>query len=976
MKYIYLILLVLSMGSFQASFSQNSSDQQKREAIVHIRNGRFGEAIEMLNKYIAANPRNADGYNLRALCYEKRGQNSDAVLDLRRALKLAPNNREIQQNLARVEKTQNSSLNKKIEGHKREIAINPKAGVNYLEIGKSMKDMGNWQEAEKWYDEYLKREDASPDEIIRYCEILGQNNHLVKGEKILKTYTQRYPNDQRLWSRYGFFTMWLGKNKLAIQAFEKALAIKPFFEEAQEGLNQAKGKPYIFEWTDTTRSKKGHGKVQKPVQEFAIDKYYRLLKSKPDDNETRVLLVNELMKNERAEEAYQQAQILTKSNADNESYRALFDSVISFRTNLYKEKAQQYSDQLAKKPNDKELVKKLASIYSNLGDYENAQGVLEKYLSNVSENEALDVRFLYAKILAWNREFEKALDPMNLLLKKDPENLEYQLLRGQIAVWTDQDFDLAEKYLKNVSSKQPENIDPIIALGSLYIKRKEMDTAKVYLEQAKAMNPEHPNVKELQIYYDFRVLAMEETKIFEILVEGRNLALEKNYTASLEKYNEYLSKTPSPSRLVLAEYADVNACAKNFSKSIEVYDQLLSQEYDFDLALMRAKTILWGADSTVALTELKKLYKEQPDNFDVQIYLAESYEKMHEYGESKDILENLLSKTTDSTKIALVQQRIKWLPVSGLYGFLSSFPNYIGIFPQYAYYWDNMGFQLNSTTGSLDLGLTSFLTLGASFSRGTLQGDYEYYSVKKNFTTFKGQVYLRPIDRLTLNCGLGNLTYQGMKNRSIMDAGIKYENEKVYQLSGTYEKTDAGLMLYSPYLVNLMDRGQGQNQYRITADRLKFSGYYNSSLGMKFSGYFSYLKLTDGNAGNDFQLRIARNFIPELFVGYEYNFINYARSLSLKLNRDFYYYSPHNFESHSIWAEWNLNKAEDFSLNIGGKVGYVPASDYILREISGNVSYKPFKYLTISGIITAGGTYRDDSAYNYLSTYISAYLSF
>ena len=79
--------------------------------------------------------------------------------------------------------------------------------------------------AEEWYDKYLTMEEASSDEIIRYSEILAKNGHIKKGEPILKRYTEKYPKDQRLWSRYGYFTFWLGKNKTAINAFEHALAI-------------------------------------------------------------------------------------------------------------------------------------------------------------------------------------------------------------------------------------------------------------------------------------------------------------------------------------------------------------------------------------------------------------------------------------------------------------------------------------------------------------------------------------------------------------------------------------------------------------------------------------------------------------------------------------------------------------------------------------------------------------------------------
>ena len=76
--------------------------------------------------------------------------------------------KDINNNLNRATQNWYGQLYKKIEGHKREIAINPGKAVNYLEIGKCFKNFGNWSKAEEWYDDYLKREEPSADEVIRY----------------------------------------------------------------------------------------------------------------------------------------------------------------------------------------------------------------------------------------------------------------------------------------------------------------------------------------------------------------------------------------------------------------------------------------------------------------------------------------------------------------------------------------------------------------------------------------------------------------------------------------------------------------------------------------------------------------------------------------------------------------------------------------------------------------------------------------
>ena len=672
------IILVLLLTILAGTNLPQSSEVLKKEAQKHMQAGRYGEAIDLLNKYISSFPHKADGLHLRGLCYEARGQYEWAALDLRRAVKLDPNNSELQKDLARVEKVWHELLNKQIEGYKREIAINPNIAVNYLEIGKCKKNLGEWKEAEEWYDEYLKREDASPDEVIRYSEILAHNNSLIKGEKILKRYTERFPDDQRLWSRYGYFTMWLGKKYTAIKAFENALAIKPFFKEAQDGLDMAKGKPYLFEWVDTTERYKKHF----VAKEYIIDKYYRLLRKNPDDYQMRILLVEKLYDNKRIEEAYQQLQILQKDHSDLPKVQQYWDSVTTYRDKIYREKINEYEERLAKNPNDKDAILRMAEYFSNLAEYDSALAVMENYLKNVSDNKELDVRFKYAQYAAWNYNWEKAIAQLNLLLAAEPNNLEYQLLRAQIAVWTVQDLDLAKGYLTNIIKKQPENVNANVALCILYGWEKNFDSAKVYLDIAKQLDPKNKTVEAAQIFYDGAYAANEEMKLVELRGEAGKMAQSGDCEGALVKYQEYISKIGTPDRSAWLEYADVNMCAKKFDAAIQIYDQLLSEEYDFNVALLRARAYLWSRDSVKALIELKKLAEEDTSSYDAKFYLAEAYERNHDYNEARDLYGELLERTSDSTKISILNKRLSWIPITGIRGIIAAFPASVGFGPQ------------------------------------------------------------------------------------------------------------------------------------------------------------------------------------------------------------------------------------------------------------------------------------------------------
>ena len=153
-KFIKAVILI-SILIASPVYSQGQTDALKYDAQTEMKAGRYGEAIDLLNRYISAHPQEAEGYNLRGLCYEKRSQYEMAVYDYRSARKLKSNNKEIAQNLTRATDTWYKLLYNKIEGHKREIAINPKRPINYLEIGKSYKNLGEWITAEEWYDKYL-----------------------------------------------------------------------------------------------------------------------------------------------------------------------------------------------------------------------------------------------------------------------------------------------------------------------------------------------------------------------------------------------------------------------------------------------------------------------------------------------------------------------------------------------------------------------------------------------------------------------------------------------------------------------------------------------------------------------------------------------------------------------------------------------------------------------------------------------------
>ncbi len=943
----------LLFGFIQFVNAQSIAEAMKLEAQREMQVGRYGEAIDLLNKYISAHPQQADGYNLRGLCYEKRQQFEYAVYDYRSARKLEPNNKEINNNLERATKTWYTLLFNDIEGYKREIAINPNNPENYLSIGKCYKNMGQWAVAEQWYDKYLTMTHASPDEIIRYSEILAKTGHIAKGWPILKRYTEEYPNDQRLWSRYGYFSMWLGKNKIAIEAFENSLALKPFFKEAMDGLDEAKGKGYIYTVNDTSVKHFNYGMppVQAPFV-YPIDRYYGILKRNPGNDEIRFKLVKALYDAKRYEEASQQIQILESNKYDSVDVYQFASQLDTTMALEYRKSIADYKSILATDSTNKKAVLAIGDSYSRLTDYDSALMVYATYLNKYPDDQ--EVLFAYAKAQANNRDFNRAEEKMTTLLQMDPNNLKYQLFKAQLDVWLGKNFDEAKGYLNNVLTQQPDNIAALTALSSLNMQKNDFIAAQKNMDKIKSINPDSPDLHQLQTVYELQKSRYKQEQELAILQDGRQLYGEGKCQQAIPKYEEFMAKS-QPNVLIEKEFADVNVCAKNYQKAIDLYTDVLNQGYDYNVDLARAEAYYYNGDSVNALKEFQRLVKSKPDNFNANLYLGDSYVRMHEYDKARDTYDNMENNLKlDSAQTAMVEQRYSWMPVTGFRGILATFPSYVLLTPYGTYYSDNLGIKDNVQGLRVDLGVTSFLTVGVEGFRTTLASDV----ARVNANTIRWDLTFRLAEALTFGVNFGNMYFDNAYTESVADVFVRSEKANLYSVSATYSKLDASQVIYSPYLIGV----------RMNADMFNIGGFYQFKSGLKTSASLTTFSFSDGNQGYNLDLRIGKYFYPDFILGYEYYNSGFKRT-------SFFYYSPISYSSHNIWADWDIVKESDVTVTVGGLIGFVANSSYILRQAHAQATYRVFDRLTLQGSIIGGSSFQNYAGYSSFWVRLAAYWS-
>lgn len=938
-RYSLLIFLLLNLQLF----AQNPTEALRIQAQQQINDGNFGEAINLLNRYISAYPNNAVGYNLRGLCFENRKEYENAVYDFRSALKLEPTNRSINENLVRAVEKWETLLYNRIVGYKREIEINPVKPANYLEIGRCFKNLGNWQQAEKWYDEYLNREDPSEDELIRYTEILAKNNHISKGEPWLKKYCKKYPDDHRLWSRYGYFTMWLGKKQIAIDAFDRALELRPYFKEALDGFDLVRGKGYIYTVNDTTVSYNYGLPVSTSSYEYPIDKYYRRLTKNPEDEQSRILLIEELIDKSRFSEAEDQLKILIGANVSDDRIFTLKNELDIKKKSYYWQRLSELERILKENPSDEKSTIELAHIYSDKKEFERGLNLLLDFKQTYTASNNL--LYNYALISSWSGDLQTAYLEIIRLLDKNPDNTDYQLLSAKLLIWLNKDLTRAQNYLENVLNQKPNSYDALLSMSLLHLQKNELKKSQYYLEKASEINAGDIEILKISKMIEWQNRSNYENELYLKLEQARKYLFNKECEKSIEMFNEYL-KFDYSNPNIKKELAEAYICKGDYANAINIYDDLLQvNPNNYEQKKQRAKLLYWSGYYSKAQNEFYRLSSLNPDDAEVKLFLGDSYTALKDYYNAKQVYYELLKISPSSF---ILKERLRWIDGPSAEGF----PTYIMLTPEANYYIDNFEF-LYSTYGlRCDFGVSEFLTLGASGYAGAISSD----SITNNVSIFKGIFSTRFSELVSANVGFGTILFPGNKSRFLTEVSVKIETPRVYSFSANFYSIDAAQVLYSPFLVDV----------RLRSNVFSLQGDYITSGSWKFSGLYSFIDVSDENRANKLVLRFGKIFQKTIGVGYEYYYYDVKDQTNL-------YWSPKNFESHSIWVDWVVVDNADVSADIGGKLGYIPSEEFVLREFYGMAIFKLSSFISLQARLAFGSTVQSGRGYSSTSFAISAF---
>ena len=522
-------------------------------------------------------------------------------------------------------------------------------------------------------------------------------------------------------------------------------------------------------------------------------------------------------------------------------------------------------------------------------------------------------------------------------------------MRGQIAVWTNKEPELASFLLNKVLNKEPKNLQALISSAILSYQTQKFTASENLIAEIEKIDPTNADAKEIKYNLFIQKKQFEDDQLFNLLQNARNSLTDKKCEEAIASFKDYLSKAPDNEK-VYYELANAYICANDYSNAIRVYTSLIDKKYDYDLVKQRAKWYFWKGDSLNALKEFKSLHALNKDDSEVKLFLGDSYFKMKDYSNAKRIYSELL---TDSPSSMLVKTRLSWLPqdseLDGSFtSFISNFPSYTLLTPEAYYFKDNLSFKYNLQGLRAELGFTKFISLGGSIYRGDVSSD----SVKENFNTIIGNLVLIPTKLITASFSFGQTKYLNNQRQNISEVSLKSEIKDRYSLVGRYRSSDAAQTLYSPFLIG--------SDLRVTDYSIE--GSYTTPTQMVLSGAYSFKKISDDNKSNQLVLRLGRKFSIDFVAGYEYHNLSYDFETPL-------YYSPDKFESHSLWGDFNIIRDDVMDFYIGGKIGLVPSNDVLIKEFNSKLSLKLFESFTLQGQLVLSENAREQV--NYRSTSIS-----
>lgn len=387
---------------------------------------------------------NAANYNNVSLCYIKKKQYEDALMNLQYALRLKPDN---------VEYLYNEAL---------------------LSV-----DLGNFEGAKKSIDTILSLDSNNP-KALSLLEFLKTKN--TENEKQVDDL-----QENNTYVSLEEFQIHNSNDSIVLDKKEKIdLNSKDSIEKVSSAINTNEK-----EKIDDVRPQEEAGK---PLLEQDASLKKNDIPEKSDLRPSKSTPF-ELSENQQKIALYKKLVVLKPENI-----KVRYNLALEYyRNQQYSQAAEQLSDLLTLDKENKHALVLLAASYIQLKKYENAQSIYQKMISNGTVDSEAYRQLGYVYYLL--QDYHKAISNYNKALNHDPLDLMARLLLALAYDRIEEKDSQVEQY-QEVLKLDPDNITAIKAMGFFYVSNNDLESAEKTFLKLLTLEPDKKiNYNYLQTVY-------------------------------------------------------------------------------------------------------------------------------------------------------------------------------------------------------------------------------------------------------------------------------------------------------------------------------------------------------------------------------------------------------------------------------------------------------------------------------------------
>ena len=751
------------------------------------------------------------------------------------------------------------------------------------------------QRTEFIVDRLLRQVKASPNNDEKRFELIRQ---FLKYDR----FYEAYDNLDSLSAEYGHTREWTS-----------------LFVQADEGLIRQLGESPIY----------------------PVDRHTYRLQFNPADLIVRYQLVDALVAVDRYAEAYDVLTNPQYSNPMDPGYRGRLQAIQETQINRALARIAELESAVAANPVDEPAWRELIDLYRVV---DRNDDVIRAYVRVIElRPEDRQVRAEYVDALRVNGYPEKASEQAAWLADRDPNNPDIMRLYVMTGFALDNLDPRGESFLSSLTANRNlDDAELLIEASAYRLRQGDVESSEIYLSWAERLDQARwaTQIDALKHLIARETLRLGQEEQFAVLNEARRFVAAKRFDDAVSAYERYFTIRGKRTRDELKELAGVYAAAEDYEESIGIYESLLNEVYEYDVAKEMSRVQVYREDFSGALATLERLQRENPRDYEVRFMQAESLRALGLYAQATAIYDEALLLAEDSETISARQVGIDadvraaliesgeytGMDFAGLIVPTADATRSRGGGTRYDRWAQGMQTQVTLPINSvLSAGVNSHfisgsrrLVPGAEIVRGRVNqifgGMYVDLTppVKSDKASYSNRI----------SGEVGVYDYEG--DRTVLYGNLRYWRQELGRYQGSIGlRTAEGS-------IDLWSAGGGQFNLRLTQLDVRGSSVtlmpdsvlrVNGSIALNVvrDNFGSTASNNGSNFGTQIQLEAGYRIIDYTYLGLTYYQTSYRSTVDT-------YFSPRNYQSYDFFLEYERELPQNWYVRLRGSMGIIARS--------------------------------------------------